>query len=78
VGSIFSRTEDVQARELCLSTLKKIGNKVAMREILRIYHDATVPAEWRTACAEYLRIEPHRSKAVEMSVGSQLNVSQQP
>ncbi len=78
VGSIFSRTEDVQARELCLSTLKKIGNKVAMREILRIYHDATVPAEWRAACAEYLRIEPQRSKAVEMSVGSQLNVSQQP
>jgi len=62
VGSIFSRTEDVQARELCLSTLKKIGNKVAMREILRIYHDATVPAEWRAACAEYLR---NRAATVE-------------
>jgi hypothetical protein len=68
VGSIFSRTEDVRARDLCLSALKRIGNRVAMRQILRIYHDATVPAEWRTACADYLGIEPQRSKTVEMSV----------
>ena len=51
VGSIFSRTEDVQARDLCLSALKRIGNKVAMKEMLRIYHDDTVAAEWRAACA---------------------------
>jgi hypothetical protein len=39
---------------------------------MRIYHDVNVSAEWRTACAEYLRIEPpQRLKAVEMSVGPQ-------
>src|SRR5258707_13892694 len=72
VGSIFSRTEDVLARDLCLSALKRIGSRVAMREILRIYRDVNVPVEWRTVCAEYLRIEPpQRSKTVGMSVGSQ-------
>ena len=79
VASIFSRTEDVKARDLCLSALKRIGNEVAMREMLRIYRDATVPVEWRTACAEYLGINsPQQSKAVEMSAGAQENVSQQP
>ena len=67
VASIFSRTEDVEARGLCLSGLKRIANKVAMREMLRIYHDTNVPVEWRIACAEYLRIElPQDSKVVGM------------
>ena len=79
VGAIFSRTEDVQAKDLSLSALKKIGNKVATKELSRIYHDRTVAVEWRTACAEYLKIEPPpRSKTAEVSVGAQLNTSQQP
>jgi hypothetical protein len=36
VGSIFSRTEDSLARDLCLSALKRIGSKAAKREMLRI------------------------------------------
>ena len=54
VGSIFDRTEDTLARDLCLSALKRIGSKVAKREMLRIYNDSTVPSEWRSICAEYL------------------------
>ena len=54
VGSIFGRTEDTLARDLCLSALKRIGSKVAKREMLRIYNDSTVPSEWRAICAEYL------------------------
>ena len=48
VGSIFSRTEDILARDLCLSALKKIGNKVAKKELLRIFNDDSVPAELRS------------------------------
>ena len=54
VGSIFGRTADMLARDLCLSALKKIGNTVAKREMLRIYNDSAVPTDWRTTCAEYL------------------------
>ena len=64
VGSIFGRTDDTLARNLCLSALKKIGNKVAKRELLRIYNDSTVPADWRTTCAEYLGMPmPQSSQA---------------
>jgi hypothetical protein len=38
VASIFARTEDMLAKELCLSALKRIGNKVAMSEMARIQH----------------------------------------
>jgi hypothetical protein len=75
VGSIFGRTENIHARSLCLSALKRIGNKVAKKELLRIFHDDTVPAEWRNLSAEYLQIEPsERSKPV----GSPVNVTERP
>jgi hypothetical protein len=71
VGSIFSRTDDVEAKELCLTAMKRIGNKTAQKEMLRIYNDETVAAEWRLACAEYLQIAPPRlSKAAETETAS--------
>jgi hypothetical protein len=76
VGSIFGRTEDILARDLCLSALKKIGNNVARREILRIYNDTTVPPEWRTTCAEYLGMpSPQSSHAGATSAGPQTKIS---
>jgi hypothetical protein len=36
VGSIFSKTQDSLARDLCLSALKKIDNEIARKEMLRI------------------------------------------
>jgi HEAT repeat protein len=77
VASIFSRTKDGQARDLCLSALMRIGNKVATREMLRIYSDASVPAQWRTATAEYLKIDPpQQSKTVDVLAEPQQNGSQ--
>jgi hypothetical protein len=79
VASIFSRTNDGQARDLCLSALMRIGNKVAMREMLRIYSDARVPVQWRTASAEYLKIDPpQQSNTVGVIAEPQPNGSQQP
>jgi hypothetical protein len=75
VGSIFGRTENILARDLCLSALKRIGSKVAKREMLQIYNDSTVPAEWRTICADYLGMpSPQRSKADSTS-GSPITLS---
>ena len=75
VGSIFARTEDILARDLCLSALKKIGNKVAKREMLRIYNDTTVPAEWRTTCAEYLGIPSPQSSQAGATSGPHTKIS---
>ena len=79
VGSIFSRTEDDQARKLCLSALKKIGNKEAVREMARIYEDPKLTEEWRSTISEYLQIEqPQRSRVIGMSAGSRSSTSQLP
>jgi len=75
VGSIFGRTEDTLARDLCLSALKKIGNKVAKRELLRIYNDSTVPADWRTACAEYLGMPTPQSSQAGAPSGSHTKIA---
>ena len=81
VGSIFSRTEDVVAKDLCLAAMKRIGNKTAQREMMRIYNDQTVPAQWRIASAEYLQIaSPEGSKeaVTEAAAGSVIDISQRP
>jgi hypothetical protein len=70
VGSIFSRTEDMTAKDLCLAALKRIGNKTAEKEMLRIYSDETVAAEWRVACAEFLQMAPPRAKSAELDIAT--------
>jgi len=78
VGAIFSRTEDFPAKDLCLSALKKIGNKLAIREMVRIYNDNAVATEWRNACAVYLGIAPHTRSRVGVSGGSQTDLAGPP
>jgi len=81
VGSIFGKTQDSSARELCLAALKRIGNEVAHKEMLRIYNDDTIALHWRIALAEYLRISPpEKPKVTETSVsaGSPGNILQSP
>jgi hypothetical protein len=75
VGAIFSRTEDFPAKDLCLSALKKIGNKLAIREMVRIYNDNTVATEWRNACAVYLGMPPHPRSTVGVSAESQTDLA---
>jgi hypothetical protein len=76
IGSIFARTENTLARDLCLSALKRIGSKVARREMLRIYNDSTVPSEWRAICAEYLGMPSLQgSKADSTSTRSPKTIS---
>jgi hypothetical protein len=74
VGAIFSKTEDFFARDLCLSALKKIGNKLATKEMVRIYNDNAVATEWRNACAVYLGIAPGQRSKVELKAESQADL----
>jgi hypothetical protein len=53
---IFTRTEDEEARSLCLNGLYRINNETAKKELLRIYRDQKLDARWRTQSAEYLRL----------------------
>ncbi|HKQ99037.1 MAG TPA: hypothetical protein VJT09_00110 [Pyrinomonadaceae bacterium] len=53
---IFTRTEDEEARSLCLNGLYRINNETAKKELLRIYRDQKLEARWRTQSAEYLRL----------------------
>ena len=79
VGSIFSKTQDSLARDLCLAALKKIDNEIARKEMLRIYSDDTVALHWRIALAEYLRISPpQKTTETRVSVESQNNLLQSP
>jgi hypothetical protein len=52
---IFQRTNDLEARRLCLDALVKINNQTAKNELLRLYRKEQPNSEWRVAIAERLR-----------------------
>lgn len=59
VAQVFSRTEDAEAKRLCLLGLKMIGNKTARTQMLGIYHGEGVDDHWRALIAEYLKLPEH-------------------
>jgi len=74
---IFRRTNDAEARRLCLDALYKINNKNAKNELLRLYREEQPHSEWRLAIAERLRkavaedsrMKPAEARAVLSQVG---------
>ena len=52
---IFQRTNDLEARRLCLDALVKINNQTAKNELLRLYRKEQPNSEWRVVIAERLR-----------------------
>jgi len=61
--------------------LKRIGNEVARKEMLRIYEDNTVALRWRVELAEYLRIAPPQNpntSETRVSAGSATTMLQSP
>jgi hypothetical protein len=52
---IFQRTNDAEAKRLCLEALSKINGKTARNEFLRLYNEEPPKSEWRVAIAERLR-----------------------
>jgi hypothetical protein len=74
---IFQRTNDADARRLCLDTLYKINSQTAKNQLLRIYREEQPHSEWRLAIAERLRkavaedsrMKPAEARAVLSQVG---------
>lgn len=74
---IFQRTNDAEARRLCLDALYKINGKTAKNALLRLYREEQSLSEWRTAIAERLRkavaddrsLKPAEARAVLNQVG---------
>ncbi len=54
IADVFNRTEDIQAKELCLLGLGRIENNSAKKELRRIQNDARTAQEWRSLAQEYL------------------------
>ena len=77
-AAIFQRTEDAEAKELCLEALSRINNKTARAELLRIY-DQAPPSDLRAQVADRLRkavaadprIKPSEVKTVLNQIGQQ-------
>jgi hypothetical protein len=76
---IFQRTNDAEARRLCLDALYRINSKTARNEFLRLYREEPPQSEWRPAIAERLRnavsadsrLKPAEARAVLNQVGQQ-------
>jgi hypothetical protein len=76
---IFRRTDDADARRLCLEALYKINNKTARNELLLLYRTEQPNSDWRAAIAEHLRkavaedhrLKPAEARAVLSQVGQQ-------
>ncbi len=79
VAAIFARTQDDEARRLCVSSLYRINNETAKNELLKIYRASPTDAPARALSAEYLRqsvreaqrIAPADAKAINREVGLQ-------
>ena len=56
VARLFSRTDDEEARRLCLAALYRIDNERAKRELLSVARDPGVEARWREVSFCLLRL----------------------
>ncbi len=77
VAQIFRRTNDDEARRLCLSSLYRINNETAKKEMLALYRDDKLTDTWRVLIAQHLRnavreeqrINPKDAKVILSVVG---------
>lgn len=58
VSKIFLTTENDEARLLALSGLNKMKSEAAKKELLALYENQKLDAQWRNVCAEYLDLSP--------------------
>ena len=58
VSKIFLKSEDSEIRLLALSSLNRITNATAKKELLAIYENEKLETEWRNVSAGYLQLTP--------------------
>jgi hypothetical protein len=77
-AAIFQKTNDAEARQLCLEALSRINNKTARAELLRIYERQPPQSELRAELADRLRkavaadmkIKPAEARSLLSQVGT--------
>jgi hypothetical protein len=77
VAKLFSRTDDEAMKQLCLSSLYRINNSAAKKELLALFNNKKLDARWRDMSAQYLRlavkeeqrIAPADAKAISKAIG---------
>jgi len=55
LARIFSITDDEDMRSLCVTSLYRINNSAAKKQLLAIYVDSNLPERWRNMSAHYLK-----------------------
>jgi hypothetical protein len=55
LAKIFSITDDEEMRSLCVTSLYRINNSSAKKQLLAIYDNSKLPARWRDMSAHYLK-----------------------
>ena len=66
IARIFAMTDDEQTRLLCLSSLYRINNPSANRQLFAVRENQNLDARWRDLSAHYLELaakEKHSAKA---------------
>jgi hypothetical protein len=67
LARIFSITDEEDLRSLCVTSLYRINNSAAKKQLLAIYVNANLPERWRNMSARYLK--------QALSEGQQMTVS---
>jgi hypothetical protein len=55
LARIFSTTQDEDMRSLCVTSLYRINNSDAKKQLLAIYINSNLPQRWRNMSAHYLK-----------------------
>lgn len=56
ISKLFARTDMNEMKQLCLSSLYRINNPTAKKELLALYNNEKLDVQWRNVCADYLRL----------------------
>lgn len=78
IAQLFTRTDMDELKNLCLTSLYRINNSTAKKELLALYNNQKIDVRWRDACAQYLRlaikeeqnISSNELKAITKAIGN--------
>ncbi len=69
VSKIFLISEDEELRTFALGGLDRMNNRTAKKEMLALYENQTLAAEWRNLCARYLELAPVGDEQISATSG---------
>jgi hypothetical protein len=69
ISKIFLMSEDEEIRLLALGGLDRINDRAAKKEMLALYENQNLAAEWRNLCAGYLELAPVGDEQISATGG---------